>query len=415
MRIAILDANPRICGPMSWSSHLRWGFHQLGYEAKVVSATKSGRARSSWGVPKWGGQWSPYAPDLCVKFDQLAATLDSFDMVVLPEPKVPSEDKDALKKDTVPPYVQALLQTRTPFITALHGNDYYEKDAPFAKQILAADAFCGVLVSHSSRSSQRNDLGLDPARHLMLPLPYVPRREIKDGYPTTRTVGTTGRFMFNKGPQVVALAAQYLPPDVIVELWGSASTGLGTNVTFNVYEGLLPKASNYKRYGDQEEKAAKGDPAVTEHGNTIRPFPWDIRLEDGPLVRYLGNYTDPVYTATRLGVHVNLTGYKFSGGLVEFSTLEAMDAGSLCITPNHVSDDRYKTMRIDIENPPGSMKSALERTDVAEQVGATIAQLLDAGDTHPDWRQDTVHHNRKMLRWINDPKMIAQGMIEAAL
>lgn len=406
MKIAILDANPRICGPMVWASHLRAGFERLEHQCDVVSATKSGRPRSSWGVPKWGGQWSTYAPDVCVKFDDLTETLNNYDLIVLPEPKVPSEDKAAVKENTLPPYVQSLLDTSTPWVTALHGNDYYEKEAPFAPLLLSSRTFRGI-ISHSRRSTERNDLGLGEIDHL--PLPYVPRLPVDADVPTHRTAGTTGRFMFNKGPHVLALAAQFLPADVIIELWGSASTGLGTNVTFNVYEELLKNAERYARYGDQEEKRAKGDPSVTEHGNTIRPYLWDIRLKDGPLVRYLGNYIDPVETCSRLSIHVNLTGYKFSGGLVEFSTLEAMDAGSLCITPNHVSDERYGTVRLNMENPPGSMKTAVQKIEVARSVADTVDKMLP--HIGSDWHRQTAEHNRKMLRWINDPAVVAQHLL----
>ena len=193
------------------------------------------------------------------------------------------------------------------------------------------------------------------------------------------------------------------------------SAGLGTSATYDCYKVLLPDAAAYKRYGDQEEKLAKGDPNVTEHGNTIRPFHWDVRLTNGVLVRYLGNYVDPVGVASRLGVHVNLTGYKYSGGLVEFSTLEAMDAGSLCVTPNHVSDDRYRTSRVGVTDPPGTLKAAEKIPDVIHDVAARIDSVSAFAATNAPGHAEIVQHNREMLRQISDPAMIAARILEESL
>jgi hypothetical protein len=279
MKIAILDADPRICGPMTWMRHLAVGFTQLGHEVSVVSSTKSGRARSGWGTAKWGTHWSVFVPEV-VKDEALTARLDAADLVILPEPKVPALDKEALKAGTAPVYVDTLQRTKTPFIFALHGNDYDEKSAPFMKDLMVEE-WCGTIISHSARSVASNPvIPLSPV--IEQPLPYVPRLGTQEAREYTNTVGTTGRFIFNKGPHLVALAAVELSTPATVELWGSASVGLGTNHTFDVYEKLLPKASQYKRYGDQDEKV--GQPGWTEHGNTIRPFLWDVRTQNGALV-----------------------------------------------------------------------------------------------------------------------------------
>ena len=133
-------------------------------------------------------------------------------------------------------------------------------------------------------------------------------------------------------------------------------------------------------------------------------------------MRYLGNYTDPVGVAARLSVHVNLTGFKYSGGLVEFSTLEAMDAGSMCITPSHVSDGRYRTKVIDIANPPGAMKSSLAATDVMKSVGESISQIQQfAVHGDAETRRGIVEHNRECIRTINSPSLIAQRIFEEAM
>lgn len=412
MKIAIYEPDPRVCGPLSWAGHLRYGFEALGHEVKQVSSTKSGRKRKGWGTPAWGGHWWSSGPDIVCKDDDLGDVLAKFDFIVLPEPKSPAEDKMAVKEKRWPVYYLALWKAKTPFVTALHGNDYTPKNSPFMEHVFQLPNFVGKLMSHSDRSRSSNPL-VEAMPYFSVPLPYRPVKEISDDFPVNRTVGTTGRFMFNKGCHIVAMGAKYLNPDTTVELWGSSSTGLGTNTTFATYEAILEDAAHYKRYGDQDEKRAAGDPNVTEHGNTIRPFLWDVRLNQGQLVRYLGNYTDPVGIASRLGTHVNLTGLKYSGGLVEFSTLEAMDAGSLCITPDHVSDSRYRTSRVQLVNPPGSIKSTQKDLSVVENVAATVAAVSEYASTGA--QQEIVEHNRTMIREISDPVKIATQVLEESL
>ena len=408
------EPDPRVCGPLSWAGHLRFGFESLGHEVKQVSSTKSGKPRKGWGTPAWGGHWWSSTPDLVVRDEQLGRALADFDLVVLPEPKSPAEDKLAVKEKRWPLYYTALWQSKTKFTTAYHGNNYDDKSAPFMRYLFEMPNFAGKVLSHSERSRTSSELAAS-VPYYSLPLPYRPRKEIGDPFPVNSTVGTTGRFMFNKGTLLVALAARHLGSADTVELWGSCSTGLGTSATYDCYKVLLPDAAAYKRYGDQEEKLAKGDPNVTEHGNTIRPFHWDVRLTNGVLVRYLGNYVDPVGVASRLGVHVNLTGYKYSGGLVEFSTLEAMDAGSLCVTPNHVSDDRYRTSRVGVTDPPGTLKAAEKIPDVIHDVAARIDSVSAFAATNAPGHAEIVQHNREMLRQISDPAMIAARILEESL
>lgn len=409
------EPDPRVCGPLSWAGHLRAGFEALGHEVKQVSSTKSGRARKGWGTPAWGGHWWSGAPDIVCKDDDLGKVLAGFDFIVLPEPKSPAEDKQAVKEQRWPVYYLALWQCKTPFITALHGNDYTPKNSPFMQYVFELPNFVGKLMSHSDRSRKSNPL-VEAMPYFHVPLPYKPKMGIGADFPVNTTVGTTGRFMFNKGCHLVAMAANQLRDDTVVELWGSSSTGLGTNTTFAVYEAMLDYAAHYKRYGDQDAKRAAGDPNVTEHGNTIRPYLWDVRTKGGALVRYLGNYTDPVSTAGRLGVHVNLTGFKYSGGLVEFSTLEAMDAGSLCITPDHVSDGRYRTSRVGIVNPPGSIKATQKDLSVVDTVAQAISPIQEfilSGNYTA--HQQIVEHNREQIRQISDPAKIAAQVLEESL
>lgn len=413
---------------MSWMQHLAVGFRELGHETSIVSSTKSGRSRSSWGDVKWGAHWSVYTPSVVVKDEQLAEALDAFDLVVLPEPKVPAADKEGMKfKDRdgnrvsplLPVYVDVLQRTKTPFIFALHGNDYDAKSAPFMHNLMVQDNWTGTVISHSERSVASNMIFQHSGvRVIPSALPYVPSRGIQTAREYTNTVGTTGRFIFNKGPHLVALSAsQVLPTDVTVELWGAASAGLGASHTYTTYEELLPQAEKYLRYGDQDAK--RGQPGWTEHGNIIRPFPWDMRLKTGQLVRYLGSYTDAVGVAERLSVHVNLTGFKFSGGLVEYSTLEAMDAGCVCVAPKHVSAPGiFETLEVAIENPPGSPTAALKQpellTTVAESITAATSFATSKSSDVETLKCEMVERNRESLRSYNSPRAVAEKFIEGA-
>jgi hypothetical protein len=129
-------------------------------------------------------------------------------------------------------------------------------------------------------------------------------------------------------------------------------------------------------------------------------------------VRYLGNYTDPILVSEGLTVHINLTGYKYSGGLVEYSTLEAMDAGSYCLAPTHVSNGRFSMATIDLENPPGGVKTALKDVPllktVAEKVDTLMESALDGN------HEEAVRFNREVIRDYNDPKKVATLFLEGA-
>jgi hypothetical protein len=75
------------------------GFERLGHEAYTVAATKSGRTHSHWGNVKPGGKWWMKTPDVVTRMDSLHHEFDRYDLILLPEPKVPLADKLAQKAD----------------------------------------------------------------------------------------------------------------------------------------------------------------------------------------------------------------------------------------------------------------------------------------------------------------------------
>jgi hypothetical protein len=116
MKVAILEPEPGVKGPTAWAFRLKHGFIGLGHECDVVSYTKSGKSRKAWGTPQPGARWWSEAPNVVVKTENIVEVLDSYDMIVLPEIKIPQHDKIALKagEGVLPEYVDALRRTKTP-------------------------------------------------------------------------------------------------------------------------------------------------------------------------------------------------------------------------------------------------------------------------------------------------------------
>jgi hypothetical protein len=379
----------------------------------VISFTKSGKPRKSWGTPQPGGRWWSEAPDVVVKTEALTATLDSYDMVVLPEIKVPSHDKAALKigEGALPEYVSALRETKTRWTTALHGSFYPERDIPFVRQLLESESRGSKLVTMSDDSaSESNDLFKD-MEWIKGTMPYIPQCAIDDPIPTGKIVGTSGRFIYNKGQPVIALAGAQLPSDVTVEIWGSCSVGLGPSPTYIVYEMLRDF------YGAQVVRYSKNTEAEKAHpkadGNIITPYPWDARIPDKALVRYLGNYTDPIAIAKRFRVHMNLTSYNFARGLVEYSSLEAADAGAMCVVPGHLSDPQFRMLVLDWykSSPTQGRLVKDEGQEIVNKVVEAFNTCLEISDAD---RVAIAQHNREVLRTRNDPRKSAEILIESA-
>ncbi len=438
MRIAIFEPDPRVCGPSSWAYHLRDGYRILGHEADVVTATKSGKSHAHFGNVKPGGKWWSVAPDAVGKHDSMHHLLDTYDFIILPEPKSPLADKTTAKENVtvdekwdayfaqegadqtlerkgkkIPWYVESLAKTSTPFTTALHGNVYAGRYAPFAQTILELPNFCGKLIVHSDYS-WHSDPFIESVPGFKSVLPFKMRHAIDDPFPRGgRTAGITGRFMFNKGSHVAGLAGIHLDPSVTVEIWGSCSAGRGPSLTYNLYEELKPLAGkNYKRYHNSDMT----HPKASEDGNIVQPFPYDVRPEGGALVRYLGNYTDPVAVCERLNVHIDLTGKKYSGGLTEFVTMEAMDAGSICITPPHVSSPDYRTYVLEgFTDPPGSVTTALKKPDVTMMTVDAVNKCLEWNDRPEGEHRELVEFNRESLQKNASPDVIGQRILDECL
>jgi len=415
MRVAILESEPGVKGPTRFTFNLRQGFIELGHDCQVVSFTKSGKSRKSWGTAQFGGRWWGDTPDVTVRTPDLVDALDAYDMVVLPEIRVLAHDKATIKKGdgSLPEYVDALRRTKTRWTTALHGTPYIQSEIPFVKDLLESPSRGGAFIT--TRDNPENDANgyFASSKWIRTRLPYLPRHEINEPVPMTNIVGVTGRFVYNKGQPLAAISGVFLPENIRMEIWGACSVGLGPSPTYLVYEQLKEHFGATGRRHAIIDKSKLGQPGFDEDGNVITPFHWDLKLPAGPEISYLGNYHDPVAVNSRFRVHLNLTAGNFSSGHCEFTTMEALEAGAMCVTPKHLSDVEFKMNIIDYysKSPTHAKLIKPEGIALAQQIAESVKESLAIPDNE---RYEMARHNRAMLRDINSPAKTAQAMIEGA-
>lgn len=400
-----------MCGPMRWAFDVQEGVRRLGHDCWVICSTKSGKVRKSWGAPQssGGGRWWTREPDIVARHDELVSYLDAADVVLMPEVKNPVHDADAKRDGGLPVYVDALRRTTTPWTTGLHASLYEDKVVPYLEDLLESPAM-GAGFTLSEFSVRSNPL-LEKRAWRHVEMPYVLRTPVDAPAVKLPTVGMMGRFMPNKGPHVGMLAAcERLGAGYVYEQWGSSSKGAGCSPTYDVWRMLQEhyEGSAAVRYFKDYEVFP---------GNKTNPYHWDVRTPRGLLVRYMGNYTDPIATAARLGVHLALTSSKFAGGVVEYATLEAMDAGCMCATPRAFSDERLMAYVLpeysDVVGMKGTVRDRMD-TDVKE-VGDAVVGLLSRIAFEPAWCDEVTAYNRRSIQIRNDPARVAADVIECAL
>lgn len=415
MKVAILEPEPGVKGPTRFAFNLRQGFIQLGHECHVVSFTKSGKTRKSWGTAQPGGRWWGDTPDVVVKSKNLVETLDSYDMVVLPEIRVLAADKAAMKagEGVLPEYVDALRRTKTRWTTALHGTPYLQHEIPFVKDLLESPSRGGAFITtRDNPEGDANDY-FSSIQWIRTRLPFLPRHEIDEPVPMTNIVGVTGRFVYNKGQPLAAVAGTFLPGHTRMEIWGACSIGLGPSPTYLVYEQLKQHFGATGVRHAKVDPSKLGQPGFDEDGNVITPYHWDVTLPSGTEISYLGNYHDPVAVNSRFRVHLNLTAGNFSSGHCEFTTMEALEAGAMCVTPKHLSDTEFQMKIIDFYEKSPTHAKLIEPVglDLARQAADAVMEMYDIPDAQ---RLEMAKYNRAMLRDINSPAKTAQAMIDGA-
>lgn len=350
MKVAILSPQPRTSGVVTYSHHLKHGFRDLGHAADVLTFTLSGKPSSSFtmgpvdekGVPRSGWGWTNLGFDRCERWSDAQAVLAEYDLIWLEEPRCPPMDKLKLKKlgdgdikvgrdlvkdgaiedKDLPPYIDALAYQGPDkkIIFTLHDPWYGPRHAPFLEYLLdyvAPDA----AVTH--RAGAIESIAWTGKTMKEIRVPHLPYRRAAIGpNERQRTIGATGRYINNKGQPTLVLAAalRKTPEDWEVKIGGASSLGGGPNHTFLTFEGLT-------------KMGWKGHRENRIEADVLRGWPWQVSDEYFS-ISYVGPYENPVEFCRGLGVHVNATDPAFSGsGSVEYSTLEAMDAGCAIVLP----------------------------------------------------------------------------------
>jgi hypothetical protein len=410
VKFAIYEPEPMVCGPMVWASHLREGMRRLGHECDVLTFTRSGQPKKAWVTPDKTDslRWRAGPPDVTARYRDAREVLSGYDGIILNDARTVLHDRGALigmsYLETIrPDYLVVLERGRVPFTFALHGNAYPPKELPFVEELVDLPGFTGTAVTHSPLANQRGMELWPRVEWINAPLPYVPRVETVDAPPpddvATRAVGITGRYTSTKGHHALAFAAAhgYLPSAVAVRLWGSAVVNRAPSPTFLTFE-QLTKTMGLNGWRDEAP--------------VTKAAPWTVMVGNNH-VSYAGGYRDGVLVATGLSVHVDLTAARYSAGAVEFSQLEAIDAGRAQVSVSSMWDERFHGLTVPaVDHWPGDSRLATDETlrGPLELVGRTVESVLSWG---PDlWRQ-SVTHNRHVLREVHDPAKVASAYVDA--
>lgn len=400
LRVAILEPAPRICGAVLWAFAAREGLRQIGVKCDLVSATKSGRVKKYWGGRTMGIAWWPTQPDVVTKIDELAAYLKTnYDVLVLSDIRCPTVDGQAEKEGlTSPWYVDVALQCGLPFTSMIHGNEYHgKKDTTYADLLLEAPNFSRILIAASDYGIN-SDPRLKKQGVEKIPLPYVPTRAIDDPISCDdRVTGYTGRIIPNKGALSAMGACYFLSSQWKMIVQGSCSVGQHASYAHMFLESLQ-KRGYVGGYGEIPKKKAF----------PIWPNPWAVTKADRASCEYLGGYDSAVEACSKLAVHINASGWKYSQGQVEYTTMEAIDAGCACIVPPTVSSPEYDLTLLpngfNHQNPGDWVKDPHTSKDVAKAVIATYEKR----------RRDPtfIRNNRKVLRATNGADVVARKLLQ---
>lgn len=418
MRIAIYEPEPMVCGPMSWANHLQTGFRQLGHHCDVVTFTRSGKPRKAWITedPKdlTGVRWRRTPPDVVAKLHDASTVLGGYDGVILNDPRTVWQDKQALEGTAYlvsdqPDYVTALAGTRVnpavPFTFVLHGSTYHPGELPFIKQLLELDNFTGKAITHSPRSPERSRELWSQVKFNLVNLPYSPVHQVTDPGPATlkqQPIGITGRYTSIKGHHALAAAYAwgYLPTGVNVFLHGGCTTTRAPSLSLVTFENLL--------------QSAPGVTGSRASGPVTQGLPWSMTNQSGDHLFYLSGYRDGVQVAEKLQVHLDLTSYKFTSGAVEYSQLEAIDAGSLQVSVDTMWDRRFVgSLLPGVETWPSDRlltRDEDKRERFLKPIGDAVEDALSAtlGE-----RTGIMRSNREVLHWYYDPRRVAEAFLDA--
>jgi hypothetical protein len=403
MRVALYDPEPVCGGPMLWTRMVQTGFRELGHECDVVSFTKSGRQRKAWGQMQPGTAWYDRQLDVVGKYKDCKDVLAPYDGVVLTEPLIGIQDKQALKSNWAIPYYGRVLELAgKPFTTALHAFSYSQKAAPFASVILQMPNFAGTGISHVTASMVTRDNQVMKG----IPWEYIPHPYklcITDDtwVPARGAAGCAGRFVHIDAFHIPALAAAYgtLPDDTIVQLRGACAISNRASLSMEVYEELQKMGYN--------TGARAGD-------DVFRPHNWWL-TKNGSTVRYDGAYSgwpDSVGVCAAFQVMVSVMADENSHGASSYTQLEGIDAGCTHVaTPLHFRPEFEGVMAPSVPTMP-SLQTVARDPAAAQWVHAVGRQITEALSWDDAKRKQIAQYNREVVRVQHDPRLTAKALVE---
>lgn len=390
--------------------HAKAGFQVLGHDVDIVTFTKSGKRRITWGDDgmRLGMSWWRSEPDVVAKTRDAADVLNSYDFILLTEPKHMTLDREATKAGdgTLPYYVEALRKVTKPWTAVLCGPLFQEDRAPFIPELLESPGLKTFVASGPDCAI--TSPFLNPETVPIVSYPYQPQLAVTDPVPFRPIVGMTGRIVPNKGPAFLAHAItddRWTVP-LNVELHGSASIGTGPNFTFLIWEHLLEHGWAGERI--VPEKYRRIGPDV------LRPWPF---ISENPAqtksVEYLGGFNDAVATAQRMGIYVGLTDSRYSSG-VEFALLEAIDAGCYPILLEHLAVQPWIMAVLPYVGPPSMTR--LNKQQDPEKLDALLGAVQHGHDmtSNDAQRRHISEFNRQLLRELHDPSRWCGNLLAVA-
>lgn len=294
-RIALFDlALHPIGGDITWCRNVRFGLEALGHQVTYLRANHAGAVD---GARAFQGYTDLIGHDVVIFSDVVAGHPQLVQLI------------DRCNRDGVPTVV------------GLQNN---LGQHPEARRLAMIDAL------NTATHPWTTDLGMvddrrvrDPQRFRVLPLlPFKPARLghwddwTESDWAARRGFLMTGRIATPKGQRVMAELADELEGPV-----------------------LFQGKAQFKSAVDLREAVVNRGGRVVWAASAAWSSPWLAETVRGNQVRYLGDYDQPDQVRwDRATVHVNLSGARHSVGHLEYSTLEALDAGLRAVVPDHVNE-----------------------------------------------------------------------------
>lgn len=395
-KVAVVDTHPQVGGVRVLSAYVVAGLNDADARARLTTFTASGRASKNMAlvsrvdsILRRGGQF-----EQVFRWSEAADVLRGADLVVLGDLSSHAADKHARRSGSkLPPYLQAVADSGTPWTAFVHGNKLYSADrhrrTSFVREALDLPNFCGTLLTFQPSENTVDDVfeGAD-VRYVGVN-PYEPTWTGPSG---GTTVITTGRYASNKHQRTLALAAdRFLPSGWTFRIAGDEMGGPGPRGTFLLYEELL----------------ARGWRGVRPQAKPSALVQW-AACKDGREVIWTGPYEDPHDVLHDASVFVSGTAYNLSNGVLEYSGLEAMDVGLLPVLPYHGVSERHRH-RYDAIFYDGFDVVDKERAvdSVVDAVQDAVARVRREFDAQP-WATA----NRRAIQDLHAPVHLGRKILE---